>query len=397
MVALSEVATFIRGVSFKPEDVTTLDTPDAVACFRTKNVQATLDLNDVWAVDEKFVRRTEQFLQNGDILISSANSWNLVGKCCWIPELPWKASFGGFVSVLRADPNKILPRFLFWWFSSAPIQALARSFGNKTTSISNLNFDRCLALTLPLPSLEEQRRIVLILDQAQVLQNKRRDSICSLDVLAESVFYEMFGCLNKNPFGWESKAFGSLLTMPLRNGLSASTDGTIEAKVLTLSAITGPEFAGHQWRYAGFKSIPPANQSLDCRDFLICRGNGNRNLVGSGHFPDVSAPDVTFPDTMIAARVSRDELAPLFLDFIWKHSFVRKQIDKAVRTTNGTYKVNQTILENISIICPPLERQNEFAERILSIQELKTSCRDHLAQLDSLFNALQHRAFRGEL
>jgi type I restriction enzyme S subunit len=343
------------------------------------------------------VRRADQYLQFGDILISSANSWNLVGKCSWIPELPWRTSFGGFVSVLRPDPEKIFPRFLFWWFSSTRIQALARSFGNKTTSISNLNIDRCLALSLTLPSLDEQKRIAGILDEVQALRDKRRDSICQLDDLAESVFFEMFGSPDTNSFGWERKLFGRLLSIPLRNGLSPSTDGTIEAKVLTLSAITGPEFAEHQWRYAGFNSVPPSNQSVDSRDFLICRGNGNRNLVGSGHFPDISAPDVTFPDTMIAARVNVSELSPLFLAFIWKHPFVRKQIDKAVRTTNGTYKVNQSILESVSIICPPLELQNGFSKKILSIQELKATYRDHLAQLNALFGSLQHRAFRGEL
>jgi type I restriction enzyme S subunit len=87
-VALGEVAEFVRGINFKPDDVVPTDTPDAVACMRTKNVQAELDLSDVWAVGQQFVKRDDQFLRTGDILVSSANSWNLVGKCCWIPDLP---------------------------------------------------------------------------------------------------------------------------------------------------------------------------------------------------------------------------------------------------------------------------------------------------------------------
>src|SRR5438552_8818491 len=106
-VALGDVAEFVRGINFKPDDVVPTGTPGSVACLRTKNVQAELDLSDVWSVGEQFVRREDQFLQAGDVLVSSANSWNLVGKCSWIPELPGRASFGGFVSVLRPHRAKV--------------------------------------------------------------------------------------------------------------------------------------------------------------------------------------------------------------------------------------------------------------------------------------------------
>ena len=96
-VKLGNVAHYLRGINFKPDDVVPLGTMVTVACMRTKNIQESLDCRDVWGVSEDFVRRPEQILQEGDILISSANSWNLVGKCCWIPKLPWKSTFGGFV------------------------------------------------------------------------------------------------------------------------------------------------------------------------------------------------------------------------------------------------------------------------------------------------------------
>jgi type I restriction enzyme S subunit len=119
--------------------------------MRTKNVQSDLDLSDVWGIPESFVKRDDQYLQTGDVLVSSANSWNLVGKCCWVPDLPWRATFGGFISVLRGDREKINPRYLYHWFSSPRIQTTVRSFGQQTTNISNLNVERCLRLALPLP------------------------------------------------------------------------------------------------------------------------------------------------------------------------------------------------------------------------------------------------------
>lgn len=96
-VALGDVAEFVRGITFKPADVEALGASGSIACMRTANVQAELDLVDVWAVPEAFCRRDEQRLRRGDLLVSTANSWNLVGKCAWVGDLPWPSTFGGFV------------------------------------------------------------------------------------------------------------------------------------------------------------------------------------------------------------------------------------------------------------------------------------------------------------
>ncbi|MGH3972664.1 MAG: restriction endonuclease subunit S, partial [Pseudonocardiaceae bacterium] len=189
------MAEFIRGITFKPDDVVPFDTAGSVVCMRTKNVQKELDTSDVWSVNESFVKRSNQLLRAGDILISSANSWNLVGKCCWVPQLQWPASFGGFVSVLRVRTEEVDSRFLFRWFSSDRVQSMLRSFGRQTTNISNLDIGRCLRLDLPLPPLPEQQQIVELLDRADALRATRREALARLDELVQSVFLDIFGDL----------------------------------------------------------------------------------------------------------------------------------------------------------------------------------------------------------
>src|SRR5262249_3687403 len=112
--------------------------------------------------------------------------------CCWVPDLPWRATFGGFISVLRGDPEKLERRYLYHWFSSPRIQAIVRSFGQQTTNISNLNIDRCLQLPFPLPPLPDQRRIAAILAKADELRAKRRATLAQLDTLTRSIFRERF-------------------------------------------------------------------------------------------------------------------------------------------------------------------------------------------------------------
>ena len=59
------------------------------------------------------------------------------------------------------------------------------------------------SLQVPLPPLTEQRRIAGILDAADALGAKRRESLAQLDTLLRSTFLDMFGDPVPNPMGWE--------------------------------------------------------------------------------------------------------------------------------------------------------------------------------------------------
>lgn len=252
-------------------------------------------------------------------------------------------------------------------------------------------------IKIPLPCLPEQRRIAAILDQADMLRAKRREALALLDELQRGIFHEMFGDPLTNPRGWPRKKFGELLEAPLRNGLSPSNSGTVHAKVLTLSAITGGMFDSNAVKTSTFAERPPTGVSVDARDFLICRGNGNLKLVGRGCFPQGSMPDVTFPDTMIAGRISERMIEKAFLAQQWASAVVRRQLESVARTTNGTHKVNQTVLEGISLLLPPLDLQREFGLRMRQVEGIVRTHSDAQECTDALFASLQYRAFRGEL
>jgi len=274
---------------------------------------------------------------------------------------------------------------------------MLRARAKPSINMSNINATEVLQLSLVLPPLDEQRRITEVLDRAEALRAKRRFALAQLDTLTQSLFLDLFGDPVTNPKGWAQCKLQDCIAIPLRNGLSPSSTGKTLAKVLTLSAITGGCFDATAWKTSTFQSEPPVDQSVDETDFLICRGNGNVRLVGKGYFPTGDMPSVTFPDTMIAARIAPKRIERAFLQHVWNSAAVRRQVESLARTTNGTFKVNQTMLENIVFVAPPLELQKEFSGRIAAVDKLKSAHRASLAKLDALFASLQHRAFRGEL
>lgn len=297
---------------------------------------------------------------------------------------------------LRCNPEKVYAPYLAHYLRSPEFLSFANTIvaGAKMPRMVMSEFWR---YKIPLPPVPEQRRIAAILDQAYMLRAKRREALALLDELQRGIFHEMFGDPLTNPRGWPRKKFGELLEAPLRNGLSPSNSGTVHAKVLTLSAITGGMFDSNAVKTSTFAERPPTGVSVDARDFLICRGNGNLKLVGRGCFPQGSMPDVTFPDTMIAGRISERMIDRAFLAQQWASAVVRRQLESVARTTNGTHKVNQTVLEGISLLLPPLDLQREFGLRMRQVEGIVRTHSDAQECTDALFASLQYRAFRGEL
>lgn len=188
---LGELVDFIRGITFKPEDVVGVDESGAVVCMRTKNIQEELEANDLIAVPDSFVRREELFLREGDILISSANSWNLVGKVARVPALPYRATAGGFIAIVRAKPGAIEPEYLYRWLASDANQAAIRACGRQTTNISNLSVPRFLDLPIALPERADQVRAATILDKADSLRRKRQEAIRLADEFLRSAYLDL--------------------------------------------------------------------------------------------------------------------------------------------------------------------------------------------------------------
>jgi type I restriction enzyme S subunit len=110
-----------------------------------------------------------------------------------VPELKYPASAGGFISILRGNPDTVDLRYLYHWFVSPQTQAKLRSYSNRTTNISNLDHGRTLATEIPLPPLEEQRRIAAVLDQTDQLLGKSRLLIQEVPFVEQSIFKSLFG------------------------------------------------------------------------------------------------------------------------------------------------------------------------------------------------------------
>ena len=218
---------------------------------------------------------------------------------------------------------------------------------------------------IELPTIEEQKKIVQILKSARYVIEKEARQIECLDELIKARFVELF--VGKK---YEIVKAGSIIK-EMRNGVSPSTSGGHFEKVLTLSAITQGKFDDKAWKEGFFTDCPSAEKRITEDDFYICRGNGNKSLVGMGVYALENRPDLVFPDTVIAAHIDTERMVLPYLWIMWQQPEVRKQLESGARTTNGTYKINQKVISEIKIICPPINEQEVFADFIKQVNKSK--------------------------
>lgn len=157
---LWEVINIIRWVTYKPENV--LENW-WIACFRTKNIQQKLYESDIVYIEKNIVKNPEKFLKNWDILVSSANSLELLWKCCLIENLTYEATLWWFITCFRSTED-INYKYFYYFYNSEKIQKIVRWFSRKTTWIANLQLTEVQNLPIPLPPLPTQQKIVFKLD-----------------------------------------------------------------------------------------------------------------------------------------------------------------------------------------------------------------------------------------
>ncbi|HVI25036.1 MAG TPA: restriction endonuclease subunit S [Xanthomonadaceae bacterium] len=158
-----------------------------------------IDLSDVATLQVETRHLAKRRLKKGDIIIekSGGGPKQPVGRVVLFQLDAEDYSFSNFTSVIRVKhPNRLdstyLHRVLYWWYLSGLTEPLQR----RSTGIRNLDFDAYKSLEVPLPPLDEQERIVAVLDQAFASLDRARvnaeANLADIDSLLTRATAEIF-------------------------------------------------------------------------------------------------------------------------------------------------------------------------------------------------------------
>ena len=250
-------------------------------------------------------------------------------------------------------------------------------------------------LKIPLPPLSEQKRIAGILDAADRLRAKRRAALAQLDTLLQSTFLDLFGDPVTNPKGWEVVRVRDLLESA-NYGTSKKAD--IEKGAFPVLRMNNITYEG-AWNFTSLKYMDLEDKELP--KHLVHKGQilfnrtNSKELVGKTAVFREETP-MAFAGYLV--RGITNELAdPEYIGAYMNTPQTKQRLRNMCKNIVGMANINAQEFQKVPIQKPPLTLQQRFAAIVDQVEAQKARMRTQLTELDTLFAALQQRAFNGEL
>lgn len=312
--------------------------------------------------------------------------------------------FDGICStdILPVKPgSKIDKRYLAYFLRQPSMvdYANGRSSGANLPRLS----PKALAdFEIPLPALDEQKRIAAILDQADALRRLRQRSIDRLNTLGQAIFHEMFGDAISGSSLKDAPTVGDALEAGLLVSIQDGNHGERHPKVEDFSD-EGTPFIMANCFSNGALVVDRAYRLSDywlsylrkgfsqSGDVLLTHKGtvGETAIVPADYDQLILSPQVTF------YRTSADvlpEYLQLFFQTAAFQAILKKGADQSTRAYIGLSRQKE-----LPLLIPPMQAQQELVSRVHSINPLRLKQIEGHKKTESLFSSLQNRAFRGEL
>ena len=285
-----------------------------------------------------------------------------------------EACIGRGLSALRCKEDVLEMKYLLHYLraNENKISDLGTGSTFKAITISELK-----KLQIPLPPLPQQQKIANILDAADALRQNDKALIAKYDELTQALFLDMFGDPVSNPKGWEKKRVYQISKFLFAGG-DVPKDNFSKELNEKYNVPIYSNGLGENALY-GFTNI---NKVKEDSITMSARGTiGFPEIRKTPFFPIIRLIVITpFTEVVLLNYL---KIALSFLEF--------------KKGGSSIPQLTVPMIKDKEILIPPIDLQNQFAERVAVIEEQKAIAQKSIEKSESLFNSLLQKAFKGEL
>lgn len=346
-------------------------------------------INRYFVNEFKYQDMKEFEVRPNDLLISCSGT---LGRVYLIPSDADPGIINQALLRIRVNNNHILPVYLEHFLESQRMQDFLSGFARGTGLQNFPPMAEVRAIKIPLPPLEEQKRIAAILDQADALRKARRRAIERLNDLSQSIFYEMFGDVSKFEIS-SLENVADLKRGPFGGALKKEIFVEEGYKVYEQSHVIRDDFTIGRYFIEEYKFLEMKDFSIQPNDILVsCSGSlGRVAIVPEG------AEEGVINQALLRIRVREHRVTSLFLKYFLESDQIQNKLQGLSHGTGLQNFPPMNEVRALQLPVPAISIQQEFSKRIITLKTIELSYDFSLRKFDALFNSLQQRAFRGEL
>lgn len=286
--------------------------------------------------------------------------------------------------------DTIDPEFLYYWSLTYDPRHQAQ-----TTSLPSLPTSLIKAASLPVPPLDEQRRIVDLLSRAEGIVRLRREAQKKAAEVIPALFLDMFGDPAENPKRWPMMTLGEVIR---RADYGSSTKASEDATGLPMLRMGNVDSSGHldltTLKYVALSPKDVARFRLEEGDLLFNRTN-SKELVGKTGLWDSPVLAIA-ASYFIRIRVREDIVRPFFLWAFMNTPFMKRVLFDTARGAIGQANINAQELRGFHVAVPDMPTQEAFEARSRDMLAICAQQKAAADKSESTFRALLAGTFTTE-
>ena len=374
---LGDIATYINGYAFKPQDRGEKGLP----IIRIQDL--TGNAYDVGFYDGDYPERIE--INDGDILISWSAS---LGVYIWDKG---KALLNQHIFKVVFDKIKVDKRYFVFAVQYKLKEMELKTHGATMKHIVKKDFDNTL---IPFPSIKDQIEIANIISKASEIISLRQEQLEKLEELIRARFVEMFGDMFLNTMGWQEESLESLadIVSGITKGRKIKEKKLIEVPYMAVSNVKNGYI---DWTTV--KTIEATEQEINqyrlLPDDVLMTEGGDPDKLGRGAIIREPLENCIHQNHIFRVRLNESIVLPDFFEEYLQHQRAKRYFLGCAKQTTGIASINMKQLRALPVLIPPLKLQQQFSDFVRELNKSKDSVQKALDEAQLLFDSLMQQYF----
>ena len=292
----------------------------------------------------------------------------------------------GFKNLICSE--KIYNRYLYHFLKDKTVYLNSLGRGATFKEISKTIVEN---IEIPLPALEEQHKIAMVLDKINDLIVRRRQQLDKLDELVKSRFIELFGDPEINPYGWEQVTVEDVCTSIVRGpfGSALKKEFFVEPDQTTYKV--------YEQKHAIQKSAVIGTYYVSAEKYNELRRfechPGDILMSCSGTMGELYQLPPDSEKGIINQALCKFTLNSRMLPIAFL-AYMKETIGNLETKGSGIQNIAAvSYVKAMPINLPPMTVQNEFASFVSQTDKSKMAIQQSLEQLKTLKKALAQKYF----